>query len=169
MIGIIDTPEALQRAQAADLDLVEVSPGSDPPVCRILDFGKYRYEQSKKDRANRAKAKVIETKEVRLGRTMKIDQHDVEIRINQARKFLIDGHKVLIVQNFRGREMMHAQLAHDRMEDIIKRLEDVSKVETPPKISGRRETMVLVPDKVKIKQHLAAQAAKEDSAPQEDK
>ena len=100
---------------------------------------------------------------------MKIDQHDVEIRINQARKFLIDGHKVLIVQNFRGREMMHAQLAHDRMEDIIKRLEDVSKVEPPPKISGRRETMVLVPDKVKIKQLLAAQAAKEDSAPQEDK
>ena len=109
MIGVVDKNEAIQLAQDADLDLVEVSPNSDPPVCRILDFGKYRYEQSKKERANRAKAKVIETKEVRLGRSMKIDPHDVGIRINQARKFLLDGHKVLIVQNFRGREMMHKE------------------------------------------------------------
>jgi len=156
MVGVVSTHEAIQKAKAADLDLVEVSPGSDSPVCRILDFGKYRYEQSKKERANRAKAKVVETKEVRLGRSMKIDQHDVNIRVNQARKFLLDGHKVLIVQNFRGREMMHAQLAHERMENIIKTLDDVSKVETPPKISGRRETMVLAPDKVKIQQYLAA-------------
>ena len=76
MVGVVDKNEAIQRAQDADLDLVEVSPNSDPPVCRILDFGKYRYEQSKKERANRAKAKVIETKEVRLGRSMKIDPHD---------------------------------------------------------------------------------------------
>lgn len=162
MVGVVSTHEAIQKAKAADLDLVEVSPGSDPPVCRILDFGKYRYEQSKKERANRAKAKVVETKEVRLGRSMKIDQHDVNIRVNQARKFLLDGHKVLIVQNFRGREMMHAQLAHERMQNIIKTLDDVSKVETPPKISGRRETMVLAPDKVKIQQYLAA-TKKEDA------
>ena len=164
MIGIIDTPEALKMAEAAGLDLVQVSPGSDPPVCRILDFGKYRYEQSKKDRANRAKAKVIETKEVRLGRSMKIDQHDVDIRITQARKFLMEGHRVLIVQNFRGREMMHASKAHDRMLDIISRLEDVSKVETPPRIAGRRETMVLVPDKIKIKKLKASIASKAAAA-----
>ena len=164
MIGIIDTTEAIRMAEAVGLDLVQVSPGSDPPVCRILDFGKYRYEQSKKDRANRAKAKVIETKEVRLGRSMKIDQHDVDIRINQARKFLMDGHRVLIVQNFRGREMMHASKAHDRMLDIISRLEDVSKVETPPKIAGRRETMVLSPDKVKIKKLKASIASKSSSS-----
>ncbi len=168
MVGIIPTSEAIQKAKAADLDLVEVSPGSDPPVCRILDFGKYRYEQSKKERANRAKAKVVETKEVRLGRSMKIDQHDVDIRVNQARKFLLDGHKVLIVQNFRGREMMHAKLAHERMQNIIKSLEDVSKVETPPKISGRRETMVLAPDKVKIQQYLAATKKEEPEAPQQE-
>ena len=99
MIGIVPTSEALERARMVDLDLVEVSPGSDPPVCRILDFGKYRYEQSKKERANRAKTKIVETKEVRLGRSMKIDPHDVQIRMNQARKFLLEGHKVLIVQN----------------------------------------------------------------------
>ena len=158
MLGVVDKSEAIQLAQSADLDLVEVSPNSDPPVCRILDFGKYRYEQSKKERANRAKAKVIETKEVRLGRSMKIDPHDVQIRINQARKFLLDGHKVLIVQNFRGREMMHKEKGSERMEEIIEKLGDISKVETPPRFAGRRQTMVLVPDKTKIQSVLAAQA-----------
>ena len=95
MLGVVDKEEAIRLAREADLDLVEVSPTSDPPVCRILDFGKYRYEQSKKERANRAKTKIVETKEVRLGRSMKIDPHDVGIRINQARKFLIEGHKVV--------------------------------------------------------------------------
>jgi len=158
MLGVVDKSEAIQLAQSADLDLVEVSPNSDPPVCRILDFGKYRYEQSKKERANRAKAKVIETKEVRLGRSMKIDPHDVQIRVNQARKFLLDGHKVLIVQNFRGREMMHKEKGSERMAEIIEKLGDISKVETPPRFAGRRQTMVLVPDKTKIQSVLAAQA-----------
>lgn len=168
MIGIVELSEAIRMAQEVDLDLVEVSPGSDPPVCRILDFGKFRYEQSKKDRANRAKAKVIETKEVRLGRSMKIDQHDVEIRINQARKFLLDGHKVLIVQNFRGREMMHAEKSHQRMQDIIQRLDDVSKVESPPKIAGRRETMVLAPDKTKINRYNATRSTQEVATEEEE-
>jgi translation initiation factor IF-3 len=158
MIGVVAVDEAIRMAQAADLDLVEVSPNSDPPVCRILDFGKYRYEQSKKDRANRAKTKIVETKEVRLGRSMKIDPHDVGIRVNQARKFLLDGHKVLIVQNFRGREMMHKEKGNERMSEIIEKLSDISKVETPPKFAGRRQTMVLTPDKIKIKSYLASQA-----------
>ena len=136
---------------------MEVSPTSDPPVCRILDFGKYRYEQSKKERANRAKTKTVETKEVRLGRSMKIDPHDVGIRINQARKFLLEGHKVLIVQNFRGREMMHKERGNERMKEIIEKLSDISKLETPPRFAGRRQTMVLSPDNTKIKSLLSAQ------------
>jgi translation initiation factor IF-3 len=156
MIGVVDKSEGIRLAQEAGLDLVEVSPNSDPPVCRILDFGKYRYEQSKKERANRAKTKSVETKEVRLGRSMKIDPHDVQIRVNQARKFLLDGHKVLIVQNFRGREMMHKERGDERMQEIIKKLEDIAKVETPPKFAGRRQTMVLGPDKTKIKAYLAS-------------
>ncbi len=166
MIGIVPTTEALDRARSADLDLVEVSPGSDPPVCRILDFGKYRYEQSKKERANRAKTKVVETKEVRLGRSMKIDPHDVQIRMNQARKFLLEGHKVLIVQNFRGREMMHKERGNERMKSIIEQLSDISKVELEPRMAGRRQTMVLAPDKIKIQKVLAAKKAQEkiDSA-----
>jgi len=161
MLGVVDKTEGIRLAQEAGLDLVEVSPNSDPPVCRILDFGKYRYEQSKKERANRAKTKTVETKEVRLGRSMKIDPHDVQIRINQARKFLLEGHKVLIVQNFRGREMMHKERGSVRMKEIIDKLSDVSKVETPPKFAGRRQTMVLGPDKLKIKSYLDSQLASE--------
>jgi translation initiation factor IF-3 len=163
MLGVVDKQEGIRLAIEAGLDLVEVSPNADPPVCRILDFGKYRYEQSKKERANRAKTKTVETKEVRLGRSMKIDPHDVQIRINQARKFLIEGHKVLIVQNFRGREMMHKDRGIIRMNEIIEQLDNVSKVETPPKFAGRRQTMVLGPDKLKIQSYLDSQAAAKEA------
>ena len=159
MVGVVPPKEALERARAADLDLVEVSPGSDPPVCRILDFGKYRYEQSKKERANRAKTKIVETKEVRLGRSMKIDPHDIQIRLTQARKFLLEGHKVLIVQNFRGREMMHKERGNVRMQSIIEQLSDIAKVELEPRMAGRRQTMVLSPDKSKIQKLEAANKA----------
>mgnify|MGYP001263957438 CR=1 FL=1 len=162
MIGVMKTEEALQRARDTDLDLVEVSPDSDPPVCRILDFGKYRYEQSKKDKANRAKSKALDMKEVRLGRSMKIDPHDIGIRLDQARRFLMDGHKVQIVQNFRGREMLHKERGHERMADVIATLEDVAKVEMEPRMAGRRMTMILAPDKGKIarlKQSMQAAAA----------
>jgi translation initiation factor IF-3 len=88
---------------------------------------------------------------------MKIDPHDVGIRINQARKFLLEGHKVLIVQNFRGREMMHKERGNERMDEIIEKLADISRIETPPRFAGRRQTMVLSPDNTKIKSLLAAQ------------
>ena len=150
MIGVLSVEDALNRAREVDLDLVEVSPDSDPPVCRILDFGKYRYEQSKKEKANRARSKTLEMKEVRLGRSMKIDPHDISIRLDQARRFLIDGHKVQIVQNFRGREMLHKERGNERMQHVMDTLDDVAKVETPPRMAGRRMTMILSPDKTKI-------------------
>ena len=150
MLGVTDTDVALDRARAAGLDLVEVAPESDPPVCRILDYGKYRYEQSKKDKANKARSKQAELKEVRLGRSMKIDPHDIQIRLNQARKFLMDGHKVQIVQNFRGREMVHRSKGTERMNGIVEMMSDIAKVEMPPKQAGRRMTMMLAPDKAKI-------------------
>ena len=161
MIGVVDTSEALQRAQKAGLDLVEVSADSSPPVCRILDFGKWKYEQSKKDKANRSKSKGHDLKEIRLGRSMKIDPHDVGIRLNQARRFLLEGHKVQIVQNFRGREIFHKERGMKRMREIIERLSDVAKVEVPPRTVVRRMTMILAPDRAKIEQlkHREASAA----------
>ncbi|MDG2094760.1 MAG: translation initiation factor IF-3 [Phycisphaerales bacterium] len=166
MIGVVDVRDAIDRAKEADLDLVEVSPESDPPVCRILDFGKYRYEQSKKEKANRARSKSIETKEIRLGRSMKIDPHDIAIRLQQARKFLMDGHKVQIVQNFRGREMLHRERGRDRMDHVIKTLEDISKVEMDPRMAGRRMSILLSPDKNKISQIQRQQTKESPSEPQ---
>jgi translation initiation factor IF-3 len=175
-VGVVDTSDARNRADEAGLDLVEVSPDAQPPVCRILDFGKWKYEQSKKDKANRAKSKSAELKEVRLGRSMKIDPHDVEIRLQQARRFLLEGHKVQIVQNFRGREMIHRSRGDKRMKEIIEKLSDVARVEIPPRMAGRRMTMIFAPDKVKIerqkREKLAAQpptpadTASEPAAPE---
>ncbi|MCB9848464.1 MAG: translation initiation factor IF-3 [Phycisphaeraceae bacterium] len=149
-VGIVETAAALQRAREVGLDLVEISPDERPPICKITDYGKYKYELSKKDSKSRSASKASDMKEVRLGRSVKIDPHDVEIRVNQARKFLIDGHKVLVVQRFRGREMMHSRLGMERMQEIATKLEDVCKIETPPKASGRAMNMVLAPDKQKV-------------------
>ena len=159
MLGVVGIEEARERAEAAGLDLVEIAPDSDPPVCKIVDFGRYKYELSKRERANKAKTKGHDMKEVRLGRSMKIDPHDVEIRLNQARKFLIEGHKVQIVQNFKGREMIHKHRGMTRMQDIIEKLGDISKLETPPRQFGRRMTMILAPDKIKIDQYKKKQAS----------
>ncbi len=159
MLGVVGIEEARERAEAAGLDLVEIAPDSDPPVCKIVDFGRYKYELSKRERANKAKTKGHEMKEVRLGRSMKIDPHDIEIRLNQARKFLIEGHKVQIVQNFKGREMIHKHRGMTRMQDIIEKLGDISKLETPPRQFGRRMTMILAPDKIKIDQYKKKQAS----------
>lgn len=163
MVGVVPTPEALRMAREAGLDLVEVSPESSPPVCRILDFGKWKYEQSKKTKGQ--KSKTTELKEVRLGRSMKIDPHDVAIRLNQARKFLMEGHKVQIVQNFRGREMAHKDRGYERMKEIANQLADIAKVEVTPKLAGRRLNMILAPDKAKIDQVKRREAKMSGTSP----
>jgi translation initiation factor IF-3 len=146
-IGVIETSEALKMAIDAGLDLVEISPDTRPPVCKIMDYGKYKYEQSKQSKNKGAKAS--ELKEVRLGRSVKIDQHDVEIRINQARRFLLEGHKVLITQKFKGREMAHRELGINRLRDIKDRLSDISKCESEPRWMGPQASIILAPDKAK--------------------
>jgi translation initiation factor IF-3 len=162
MVGVVETEMALRQAREVGLDLVEVASTATPPVCRIMDFGKWKYEQSKKDKATKAKSKTTELKEVRLGRSMKIDPHDISIRLDQARRFLMDGHKVQIVQNFRGREMMHKERGHQRMKDIVEQMTDVAKLEVPPRFVGRRITMILAPDKTRIEQIKQRLAAKKD-------
>jgi translation initiation factor IF-3 len=152
MVGVVEVDAALSRAREAGLDLVEVAATASPPVCRIMDFGKWKYEQSKKEKATKSKSKTSELKEVRLGRSMKIDPHDIKIRLEQARRFLLEGHKVQIVQNFRGREMLHKERGRDRMQEIIERMADLAKVEVPPRMLGRRITMILAPDRAKIEQ-----------------
>lgn len=150
MVGVVETSVALTRAAEAEMDLVEISPESRPPVCKIMDYGKYKYEISKKEQKSRAASKQAEMKEVRLGRSIKIDPHDVQIRVDRARKFLMDGHKVLIVQQFRGREMQHRNIGRELLDGVVEQLSDVGKVETPPRQMGRRVSMIIAPDKNKI-------------------
>lgn len=149
--GVLETIEAKRLAREAGLDLVEVSPHSRPPVCRIMDYGKYKYEQSKKQRKQRAGSTKNELKEVRLGRSMRIDPHDVEMRVNQARAFLLEGNKVQFIQPFQGREMQHRESGFARMKEIEEALSDIAKVEFPPRFNGRRLIMIVAPDRVKLK------------------
>jgi len=164
-VGVIDTQEALRMAQEAGLDLVEISPDARPPVCKIMDYGKYKYELSKRDQ--KGKSSGQELKEIRLGRSIKIDPHDVSIRVNQARRFLMAGHKVQITQRFRGREMAHKQLGEERLIQVCQDLSDVAKIEMAPRGVGRSITLVLAPDKAKI-DAIKAQLAKEGKDADED-
>lgn len=144
-VGVIEIEVARSMAQEAGLDLVEVSPDARPPVCKIMDYGKYKYDRAKKVKRNKAASRAQEMKQIRLGRSVKIDEHDVQIRINQARKFLVAGHKVQVTQRFRGREITHKELGLDRLDDFAKSLADVAKIESPPKMLGRQANMVLAP------------------------
>jgi translation initiation factor IF-3 len=156
----------MRLADEAGLDLVEVVPDSRPPVCRIMDYGKFKYEQSKKQK--KSSASKTELKEIRLGRSVKIDPHDVGIRIDQARRFLMEGHKVLVVQRFRGREMQHRELGIEHLSEVAKAVEDIAKLEQPPRVMGRAANIVLAPDKPKI-EAVKARLAREKAAAEKQK
>lgn len=138
-IGIVSTSDALRRAEEARLDLVEVSPTAKPPVCRILDFGKFKYAQRKKEKGTHAKASGLKELRVRPA----IDKHDLEYRLVQGRKFLEEGHKVQVVCIFRGRQMAHPEHGYNVMKHVAEVLADLSKVEMAPKLMGKRMTMLL--------------------------
>ncbi len=142
-IGILNVKEALARAQEYSLDLVEVSPGAKPPVCRIMDFGKYKYEQAKKEKESKKKQHTITVKEIRL--RPRTDDHDLETKIKHARKFIEQKNKVKISIIFRGREMAYQDAGRELMERVEEMLSDIAKSEGPAKMEGRRMTMVLGP------------------------
>ncbi len=139
-VGIVSTDDARRRAEEAGLDLVEVSPTAEPPVCRILDFGKFKYEQRKKEKGG-SKGHSGGLKELRV-RPM-IDKHDLDYRIKQGRQFLEEGHKVQVVCVFRGRQMDHPEHGHRVMAEVAEALGDLSKIESAPKLLGKRMTMLL--------------------------
>ncbi len=149
-LGIIPLEEAKRLANEAGLDLVEISPDSRPPVCKIMDFGRYKYELSKKEKRSAGGSKKSELKEVRLGRSLKIDPHDVEIRVEQARGFILEGHKVQFVQPMRGREFQYREQGIARLREIEQRFADIGKVEMPPKFTGRAVIMIVAGDRSKI-------------------
>ena len=139
--------EAISRAREADLDLVEVSPTAEPPVCRIMDYGKYLYELKRKEKIAQKKQHIATLKEIRM--RPKIDPHDEGVKINQVRAFLEKGHKVQLTIQFRGREMVYLEQGRQLMEDVLAKVQDVAKIEKPSVLLGRRMTMVMSPAKPK--------------------
>ena len=144
-LGILQTSEAQKMADEAELDLVMISPNAQPPVCKIMNLGKFIYEQSKKEKEAKKNQKVINIKEVRVSLT--IEEHDISIKAKNARKFLLDGDKVKITVRFRGREMELSHLGKKILDNFAAKLEDVSVIEKPAKKEGRNMTMVLGPKK----------------------
>jgi translation initiation factor IF-3 len=142
-IGVLATREALQLAQSKNLDLVEVSPTARPPVCRIMDYGKFKYEQNRRARKAKKKQHQMQLKEVKM--RPKIDDHDYDFKMNHARDFLNGRDKVKFTITFRGREIAHQDIGHVLIQKIIAELTDVSTVESPPRSEGRSLTTVLMP------------------------
>lgn len=144
-LGIVSTREAINKAREVGLDLVEVAPTSDPPVCRIMDYGKWQYQQKRKLReAHKSSSKTVSTlKEIRL--RPETDKHDLEIKQKHAREFLNKGHKVQFTVFFRGRQMLHKDRGYQILEDLAASMEDLAKVERNSKMTGRRMTLLLVP------------------------
>ena len=143
MVGVVTRHEALTRAQEAGLDLVEVAPQANPPVCKILDFGKFKYEEQKRKSEARKKQKVIDVKEIKL--RPGIDDHDYDVKMRQMLKFIEEGDKVKVVMRFRGREMAHQDLGMVVLMRVKDGLDKVAKIEQSPRSEGRQMTMVMSP------------------------
>mgnify|MGYP000142845173 FL=1 len=146
-LGIMSAKEALKKAEERNLDLVKISPNAKPPVCKIMDYGKYRFEQSKREKENRKNQRVIEIKEIRL--SLNIDTHDFETKVNHAHKFLKAGNKVKVSIRFRGREMGHPEQGHEIMRRFAEALSELANVEKPAKLEGRNMLMFLAPKPTK--------------------
>jgi len=143
MVGVVSLREGLDRAAEAGLDLVEVSPNADPPVCKILDYGKFKYEAQKRKAEARKKQKVIEVKEIKL--RPNIDDNDYEVKMRSMKKFLEEGDKVKVTLRFRGREMAHQDLGMKVLERVREELDELGKVEQHAKMEGRQMVMVIAP------------------------
>lgn len=158
-VGIIGIREALALAEERGFDLVEVAPNAVPPVCRLLDYGKFRYEQSQKEREARRNQKQADLKQIRL--MPKTAEHDISTKANQARKFLLQGDKVKFNVRFRGREMAHPDIGRKMLEDIAEQLRDIAVVEQKPLLEGRVLSLLLAPNPKVLK---AAQQAQKEKA-----
>ena len=143
MVGIVPRNEGLDMAADAGLDLVEISPNADPPVCKILDFGKYKYEEQKKKNEARKRQKVIEVKEVKFRPS--IDDHDYDVKMRSMQKFIDEGDKVKVTMRFRGRELAHQEIGMNVLMRVRDNLQELAKVEQMPRMEGRQMTMVMSP------------------------
>ncbi len=143
--GIVSISQALEMADSAELDLIEISPQATPPVCKILDYGKYKYEMQKRKAEAKKNQKVVETKELKL-RPM-IENHDYEVKLKQAKKFLADGNKVKFTMRYKGREMSANNLGKEILDRLVEDLEGLIKIDQAPKLEGKQMMMIVSPEK----------------------
>ncbi|MEM7411030.1 MAG: translation initiation factor IF-3 [Myxococcota bacterium] len=160
-LGVMTPEDAIARAEDVGLDLVEVAPGSRPPVCRIMDYGRYKYEQKKK--ANKSKGHAASLKEVKL--RPRTDQHDLDFKLKNARRFLMDGDKVKVTVMYRGREMVHRDIGRKQLDKVVELLGPLAAVENPPRMEGRFLSMILVPNReaVEAEKKAAEESGKTDT------
>ncbi len=142
-VGVVATVVAMERAFEAGLDLVEISPGADPPVAKILDYGRFKYEDQKKKNEARKKQKVIEVKEIKM--RPNIDQHDYDVKLRSINRFIGDGDKVKVTLRFRGREMVHQELGLKVLNRVREQIDEIAKVEQFPRMEGRQMIMIVAP------------------------
>lgn len=147
--------EALQTARARGLDLIEISPTSKPPVCKIADYGKYNYERQKKEKAAKKHQHVMHIKEIRFNPNT--DKHDIEFKTKHLRQFLLEGHKVKAYVMFKGRMITHPEIGRKLMDDIVEKLGDIGKLESPPKMEGKQLFAYFLPDKNKVQTYKDSQ------------
>ncbi|MDH3241146.1 MAG: translation initiation factor IF-3 [Alphaproteobacteria bacterium] len=143
MLGVMSVDQALAKAESIGLDLVEISPNSDPPVCKILDYGKFKYQAQKKANEARKKQKIIEVKEIKMRPS--IERHDYDVKMRAINKFLDEGDKVKVTIRFRGREFLHQELGMQMLQRVRAEIEEKAKVEAVPKMEGRQMVMVVAP------------------------
>ncbi|QDK37452.1 translation initiation factor IF-3 [Bdellovibrio sp. NC01] len=154
MLGVMTVPEALRIAEDRGLDLLEIAPTASPPTCKIMDYGKWKYEKKKQATAARKKQTVVTIKEVQM--RPRTDQHDFETKMNHARRFLLDGDKVKVSLRFMGRELAHQELGMEVMQKAIAFVNDLALIESNPKMEGKQMFLMLAPDPVKIKDYQKA-------------
>jgi translation initiation factor IF-3 len=157
--GVLPMVEALRMAKELSLDLVEIAPQSNPPVCKILDYGKFKFEQEKKVKDNRKHQKIVKIKEVRM--QPKIDDHDLDFKSRHVRNFLEEGNKVKVTIRFRGRELAHTELGEDVLKSVLVKIEGLYVMESPPRMEGRFMSMMLIPKAPVIKKPEAPRPATE--------
>lgn len=143
MIGVVTPREGIERAQSLGLDLVEISPNADPPVCKILDYGKYKYEEQKKKAVAKKKQKIIEIKEIKI--RPGIEEHDYQVKLRSIQKFIEAGDRVKISMRFRGREITHQELGMKVLDRVCQDVAEIVKIEQKPKLEGRQMLMLLSP------------------------
>lgn len=152
MLGVMTPLEGIRLAEERGLDLIEIAPTASPPTCKIMDYGKWKYENKKKAAAARKKQVIVQVKEIQL--RPRTDQHDVEVKLRHARRFLLDGDKVKVNLRFSGREMAHQEIGFNVLKKVTESLQDLGATEVPPKMEGKQLFVIVAPDPVKVKDYL---------------